>query len=177
MVICALTLSCVQLGACGQQTQTTPVNPPTQKDAAMPKPVELHPAVSENIDALAAIIPLNPRPIAVTWQREVMGTNRVNDIPGPTDYKLTAVLQYRAGDAAVIAANAAKIEAARPGQAEWRDWFPSALKESAAPTPTGALALKGERYQPTYFQRSPLLQGTLVRVANSDFFVLTLITT
>jgi hypothetical protein len=141
----------------------TPAAPPT-------------PAVSQDVNALASIIPLDPQPVAVSWQRKALGSNHVVDIPGPTDYSLTAVLQYRDEDVAAVVAAAAKMAPAAIGEVAWQDWFPAALKPFATPSQDGNLVLKGERYQSHQIKRAPLLQGPLVRIGKTNYFVLSLFT-
>lgn len=135
------------------------------------------PAPSQDIAALANIVPLTPPPVAVIWQRKILGSNRVSAIPGPTDYELTAVLEYRDADVAAIVSAAAKVAPGVPGDVEWEAWFPSKLKAQVVSAPDGRSVLKGERFQPAAFKRAPLLQGTLTRIGKSNTFVLSLFTT
>lgn len=135
------------------------------------------PAPSQDIAALANIVALSPQPVAAIWQRKILGSNRVSAIPGPTDYELTAVLEYRDADVAAIISAAAKAAPGVPGDVEWEAWFPAKLKVQVVTAPDGRSVLKGERFQPAAFKRAPLLQGTLIRIGKSNTFVLSLFTT
>jgi hypothetical protein len=167
----------VVIGAC--DSRAGPADPTNAKTAEMNDAASSAnaPPPSHDIAALANIVPLSPAPVAVTWQRKILGGNRVSAIPGPTDYELTAVLEYREADVAAIVGAASKAAPGVPGEVEWETWFPAKLKTQAVTAPDGRSVLKGERFQPTAFKRAPLLQGTLTRIGKTNAFVLSLFTT
>jgi hypothetical protein len=173
MLVCAGIL----VGACDSRAGpalSTNAKTPGMNEAATPASA---PAPIQDIAALGKIVPLSPAPAAVTWQRKILGGNRVSAIPGPTDYELTAVLEYRDADVAAIVAAAAKVAPGVPGEVEWEAWFPAKLKAQTTTAPDGRSILKGERFEAAAFKRAPLLQGTLTRIGKTNTFVLSLFTT
>jgi hypothetical protein len=131
---------------------------------------------STDIDSLAAATTLVPRPISATWHRETRGSNRVAGVPGPKDYLLVAVLRYADKETAEVVSAAAGLERPRAGETEIRDWFPDAMKQRAIKNERGTLVIRGERLSAERFLRSPLLNGSLVRIPDSNDFVLMLYT-
>ena len=137
---------------------------------------ESAPTPSQSVEELARFVNLPLRPASVVWQRKVMGGNHVSDIPGPTDWMLTAVLLYNAEDADKVAAAASKIELGVPDQLEAQTWFPAELLQLAAPDAEPKM-LAVQRFRPDDYRRAPLLNGSLTRVNKTNYFVLNLFTT
>jgi hypothetical protein len=172
-----LSCVCVLVGACDSRAGpavSTNAKAANMNDAT---PSADKPLPSQDIAALARIVPLAPAPVTVVWQRKILGSNRVSAIPGPTDYELTAVLEYREADVAAIVSAASKVAPAVTGEVEWEAWFPAKLKSQVATAPDGRSVLKGERFEAAAFKRAPLLQGTLTRIGKTNTFVLSLFTT
>lgn len=129
--------------------------------------------VSTDIDQLAKNINLPVRPAQVVWKKKTMN-NEGGDIPGPNDYLLTAVLKYSDADIGKLEEKTGrnKNETAQ-GTAEIEEWFPADVKSSAKEI-NGEKSLTGEKYDAKAFARSPYNNGTLLRVGNSNYFVLKL---
>jgi hypothetical protein len=131
---------------------------------------------SQNLDELARVVNLPLRPQTAVWQRKRLGGNQVSDIPGPSDWNLTAVLRYSDEDAEKVAAAAAKHETAAPDEAEIEEWFPAELRKLAEDSATTPKTIAGQRYRADDFRRAPLLSGSLIRIGKTGYFVLRLFT-
>lgn len=134
-------------------------NPPENKDV-----------ISKDIDELAENINLPVRPAEAVWQKKTLG-NPESRVPGPTDYLLVAVLKY--DDADIEKVTGQSTEKAVKGVGEIQDWFPEDLKSRAQDFDNEKL-LSGEKCDAKSFARAPFLNGTLLRVNGSNYFILTL---
>lgn len=125
-------------------------------------------SVSSDVDALRQKVELPFAPLEAVWLEEKLG-NPDNSVPGPTDYRLTAVLKFSNSDAEQLMK---KIGAEKlpGGTIQIEEWFPSELKNKAAGGELG-----GTKYDAGEFSRSPYTSGTISRVENSDYFVLKLL--
>lgn len=126
---------------------------------------------STDIDALARLITLPVRPVEATWRQEILGKHETS-VPGPTDYRLTAVLKFDATDVPKLIEKSGKSpgEASR-GSIEIEPWFPEEVK-GVAHTRDDETVVEGDRYSPDLFLRSPYSGGKLIRVGQSNYFVL-----
>ena len=126
--------------------------------------------ISKDIDELAKNINLPVRPAEAVWQKKTLG-NAESRVPGPTDYLLVAVLKY--DDADIEKVTGQSTEKTVKSVGEIQDWFPEDLKSLAQDFDNEKL-LSGEKYDAKSFARAPYLNGTLLRVNGSNYFVLTL---
>lgn len=161
------------LAGCESHTKA-PAPPPT---ASVASSLTAATTSDVDIDRLGRRVNLPVRPEAVVWQERRLGTNSRPEVPGPTDYALTAVLLYSPADAESIAASAGKLAAPSASPVTFQDWYPAALKVLAKPGPEGRATLNGQRYHADAFFRSPLINGSLTRIADTNYFVLRLFTT
>jgi hypothetical protein len=110
------------------------------------------------------------------WKIEPVVKNQTDDrtAPGPTDTKLIAVLKFKSADAQKIVEQAEKYKPATETSMNVESWFPPELvaksQESADET------IKGSVYSPQDFVQAPYLNGSLTRIAGTDYFVLELFT-
>lgn len=126
--------------------------------------------VSENIDDLARRINLPVRPVAAKWSAKVLGKEN-STAPGPTDYALTAVLQFdEAGAGELVRRLDEKPAEKKSDSIEVEEWFPEETKK-AAQERDGAAVVTGPNYRPDAFLRSPYSGGKVVRVGESNYFV------
>lgn len=125
-------------------------------------------SVSSDVAALREKVDLPFAPLEAVWLEEKLG-NPNNSVPGPTDYRLTAVLKFSNSDAEQLMK---KIDAEKlpGGSVQIEEWFPFELKNKAADNELG-----GTKYDAGAFSRSPYTSGTVSRVENSDYFVLKLL--
>lgn len=118
-------------------------------------------------------LPAGARPVSAKWTAETLD-NSEGVVPGPTDYRLTALLEYDEKGAAELTRRLESQKSEKSlGNAELESWFPESLKKQAA-TVDGRTYLEGARYPANEFLRSPYQNGTLIRVGETNFFVLNL---
>ena len=93
-------------------------------------------------------------------------------VPGPTDRKLTVVLKFSSADTKTLLE---QIESAKPGyktSIEAETWFPAEL--IAKSDTSGDKTLKGLGYGVEKFAKTPFNTGSLVKIDDTDYFVLVL---
>jgi Fe2+ transport system protein B len=164
----------VQLTACafinsqtvdGNADNSRNMNQSTQKNAE----------VSTDIDALAKAMNLPVRPTEAKWQAKALG-NTENRAPGPTDYSLTAVLKYNDAEAQELIKKLESVPVEKKtANIEVEGWFPEEVKKNQK-TVDGINRLKGANYSPDAFLRSPYSGGRVVRVGETNYFIVKLLT-
>lgn len=129
--------------------------------------------VKTDIESLEKRINLPLRPQEVKWTAETFDNSK-GAVPGPSDYRLTALLKYDEKSAAQLVRNL-EAEAAEKslGKADIKSWFPDEVKNEAK-TVSGKTHLEGVKYLPDGFLRSPYRNGNLIRVGKTNYFVLNL---
>lgn len=126
---------------------------------------------SADIERLSQQIALPVRPAAVLWRQEVLGKQN-SAVPGPTDHRLVAVLEYDEQDArALIEKVRGESKETNVGNVDVEPWFPEAVKKFARKDDDGTI-LEGATYEADAFLRAPYSSGKLVRVGETNFFVL-----
>lgn len=129
--------------------------------------------VRTDIEGLEKLIKLPVRPSEVKWTAEVMDNSK-GSVPGPSDYRLVAVLKYDGETAEKLAGEAGTDPTAKfVGNADVKPWFPDEVK-SVAKTTDGRTSLEGTRYSAAKFANPPYNNGSLVRVGETNYFVLNL---
>jgi hypothetical protein len=109
------------------------------------------------------------------WKTEPVAANEnTNRPPGPDDTKLIAVLKFKSEDAQKIVEQAEKYRPATETSISVENWFPPEL--IAKSQESGDETIKGIVYAPNDFAQAPYLNGTLTRIAETDYFVLELST-
>jgi hypothetical protein len=93
---------------------------------------------------------------------------------GETAPKLIAVLKFKSEDARKIIEQAEKHKPATETSVSVENWFPPEL--IAKSQESGDETIRGIVYAPNDFTQSPYERGTLTRIADTDYFVLELIT-
>lgn len=154
------TCSTAEKKSVNSSDQTTNKNMPANSDKN---------SASSDVNALAQKIELPVKPLEAVWLEEKLG-NPDNNVPGPTDYRLTAVLKFSETDAEKLPEkiNSEKLPG---GLVEIEKWFPEDLKNKAGES----MKLNGTKYDADAFLRSPYTQGTITRIENSNDFVLRLL--
>lgn len=129
--------------------------------------------VKTDIEGLEKQINLPVRPAEVKWMAE-MFDNSKGAVPGPSDYRLTALLKYDdKGVAELVKKLEADTQEKSAGNAELKSWFPDDVKNEAK-TVDGRTYLEGAKYSPNAFFRAPYQNGNLVRIGQTNYFVLNL---
>lgn len=160
--------------ACG--TRDTPnnrnsVNVATNMNASAETKID---EVSENIDDLARSINLPVRPVAAKWSAKVLGKEN-STAPGPTDYALTAVLHFdEVGAKELVKRLDEKPAEKKSDSIEVEEWFPEQVKK-ASQDRDGVKVVTGPNYRPDILLRSPYTGGKIVRVGESNYFVVKLL--
>lgn len=88
----------------------------------------------------------------------------------PNAKKLIAVLKFTSDDAKKLSEQAAKHRQPEAVQVGAEDWFPAEL--IAQTQLSGDETLKGTAYGANDFMQMPYKTGRLIRVENSDYFIL-----
>jgi hypothetical protein len=96
------------------------------------------------------------------------------DVKNTSDKKLTAVMRFTAEDAKNLAAQAEKHRPAEAVEIGTENWFPEELV--AQSQLSGTESLNGNAYAPTDFMQLPYKGGRLIKIENSNYFVLELST-
>lgn len=125
--------------------------------------------VKTSIEELEKQVNLPVRPSEVKWTAEVFDNSK-GMVPGPNDYRLTALLKYDEKTATELVK---KLEAENSGSSDVKDWFPDEVKNSAK-TSDGKTFLEGAKYSPAPFFRGSYQNGNLIRVGETNYFVLNL---
>ena len=124
-----------------------------------------------NIDELAQKINLPATPEKAVWLITPMG-NPDNRVPGPTDYELTAVMQFSEAETEKLESILTKNNKSKAGNVKIPEWFPADLKNSA----NQAGKIEGERFDAESFSQSPFLNGTILKTDDGKFYVLKMLT-
>lgn len=129
---------------------------------------------SADIERLSQQIALPVRPAAVLWRQEVLG-KQSSAVPGPTDHRLVALLRYDEQDArALIEKVRGESKETNVGNVDVEPWFPEEVKKLARKDDDGT-TLEGATYEADAFLRAPYSSGKLVRVGETNYFVLKLL--
>ncbi len=129
--------------------------------------------VKSDIEALGKLISLPVRPVEVRWTAETLD-NSQGTVPGPTDYRLTALLKYdEKGAKELVQRLEAEAHEKSLGNTEINGWFPDEVKEQAKTIDERSF-LEGAKYEPDLFLRSPYTGGKLIRVGETNYFILNL---
>ncbi len=120
----------------------------------------------DDVAELSTLVKLPQLPEETVWREE--------ETPSPKGKKLTAVLKYNSENAARITAQSEKNKPPAQTEIEAESWFPEEL--TAQSQLSGNESLKGTAYGANDFFNAPYLNGRLVRVAETDYFILELTT-
>lgn len=161
--------------ACGssnsQAVANTTVNNQSNASRNMNESTAKNVEVRTDIENLEKQINLPVRPQEVVWTAEIFDNSK-GAVPGPTDYRLTALLKYDEKSAAELKQKlGAEIMEKSLGNADVKPWFPDEVKKEAK-TVDGRTYLEGEKYSPESFFKSNYRNGNLIRVGNTNYFVL-----
>ncbi len=122
----------------------------------------------DDIAELGSIIKLPELPdeTATVWREE--------ETSDPKGKKLTAILKYSPEISARITAQAEKNKSPAPTEIGTESWYPEEL--TAQSQLSGDESLKGTAYGADDFFNAPYINGRLIRVEKTDFFILELTT-
>jgi len=156
------------ISACGVSNSAT-ANNQTRNSRNMNESTAKLAEVKTSIEELEKQINLPVRPSEVKWMAETFDNSK-GTVPGPSDYRLTALLKYDEKSAVELVK---KLEAENAGNTDVKNWFPDEVKNSAK-TVDGKTFLEGAKYSPNSFFRGSYKNGNLIRVGETNYFVLNL---
>lgn len=151
--------------SCGNQTESN-TNAKTNSNTANVASNENSSTSNDDVAALGNQVLLPLIPEEVSWREE--------NVKDSSDKKLTAVLKFTAEDAKNLVAQAEKHRPAEAVEIGTEQWFPAELV--AQSQLSGNESLKGNAYAPTDFIQLPYKTGRLIKVENSNYFILELAT-
>ncbi len=129
--------------------------------------------IKTDIESLRDKINLPREPVEVQWTEEIFDNSK-GAAPAPSDQRLTALLRYDSQTAAELTRQLDVQSAEKSlGNAEIKDWFPTDVKNLATEI-NGKTKLVGAKFSPAEFYRGAYRNGTLIRVNDSNYFVLSL---
>jgi hypothetical protein len=170
LIIIALTATACD-SSNSQAVANTTVNNQSNASRNMNESTAKNVEVRTDIENLEKQINLPVRPQQVIWTAEIFDNSK-GTVPGPSDYRLTALLKYDEKSAAELTQKlGAEIMETSLGNADVKPWFPDEVK-SEAKTIDGRTYLEGAKYSPDGFLRSPYRNGNLIRLGKTNYFVL-----
>lgn len=120
-------------------------------------------AVKDDVGELNSLINFPESPEEVVWREETVSQK---------GKKLTAVLKYANESIPKVIASAERHKPAAQAEIGVEDWFPEELTAQAQLS--GNESLKGSVYAANDFYNAPYTNGKLVRIQETNYFVLEL---
>jgi hypothetical protein len=161
-----LLISVILSLSCGNQTESNANGKTNSNAAANITNSENSCAANDDTAELGNRVLLPFVPEEVVWCEE--------NVKDSDAKKLTAVMKFTAEDAKNLAAQAEKHRPAEAVEAGTEQWFP--LELNAQSRLSGNESLKGNAYAPTDFMQLPYKNGRLIKIENSNYFILELAT-
>ena len=171
MVLITTAFSCASLNG---KAVNVPVNDRHSNNSQnMNQPDAKNSEVKSDIETLSKQINLPVLPVEAKWTAETLDNSK-GAVPGPTDYRLTALLKYdEKGAKELVQRLEAEGAEKSLGNVEISQWFPEEVKKEAK-TIDDRFVLEGAKYEPDLFLRVPYTGGKLIRVGETNYFVLNL---
>ncbi len=127
----------------------------------------------DDVEGLERIVKLPIQPEEATW-REDNSDNQSgnNNLSAPPGGKLTAVLKFSAEDAQKLVEQIDKSQPPTAAEVDAESWFPPEL--IAKSQESGDESLKGTAFSVSDFLQEPYKNGKMIRINETDYFVLEL---
>jgi glucose/arabinose dehydrogenase len=171
LIMIALALAAACSSSNSQAVADKTVNNQSNASRNMNESTAKNVEVRTDVENLEKQINLPARPQEVVWTAEILDNSK-GAVPGPTDYRLTALLKYDEKSAAELAQKLdAQTTEKSLGNADVKPWFPDEVKKEAK-TEDGRTYLEGAKYSPDGFLRAPYRTGNLIRIGKTNYFVL-----
>lgn len=152
--ILALFSGSAMLSACGGSANTA-------ANSAVSKPAnENANAVRSNVEELGLLVNVSYDTDDIAWKEDA------------AHKKIIAVLLFNPADSAKIVTEAEKIKPAETVSLPSQTWYPAEL--IAQSETGGGDVLNGRSYAANQFFQEPYTSGRIVRVENTDYFILEL---
>lgn len=127
---------------------------------------------NDNVEELETTIKMPFHPEEALWREDNYTVREGENSAGQNAKKLTAVLKFSPEDAAKIITAAEPKKTVTQTTLAVETWFPAELV--ALSELSGDDTLKGNVYSADQFFQTPYLDGRLIRMENSNYFVLEL---
>lgn len=122
---------------------------------------------------LDKIVNLPFTPEETVWRKDkIAADTNDNRVPGPVDYKLTAVMKFKESDVEALVLKAKEKTPPRAIDLEPETWFPAEL--IAKTQTSGKSTIEGLSYSAEGFMKPPYSVGSLIHIKDTDYFVLKL---
>ena len=115
-------------------------------------------AVRTNAEELGMLVNMNYESEEVYWKDD------------PARKKIVAVIKYSPEVANQVVADALRVREPEAASISPENWFPPEL--IAQSEMSGDDTIKGKAYAPTVFLQEPYNEGRLIRINDTDYFVL-----
>ncbi|MCD9187548.1 MAG: hypothetical protein LUM44_14105 [Pyrinomonadaceae bacterium] len=151
--------------ACGADESQNAANNPPNSNVNQANFNEKKITAKDNIEELETLVKIPFHPEEAMWREEVLG--------GQNSKKITAVLKFLPEESTKVVAEAEAKKPATPTTIPVETWFPAELV--AQSELSGDDTLKGNAYSAEQFFQPPYADGRLIRMENSNYFVLELL--
>lgn len=139
----------------------------------MNEPTVSQKEVKTDVEGLEKKISLPVKPVEVVWVDDFIDNSK-GTVPGPSDYRLTAVLKYDAQSSEELVKKLGDSNTEQStGTTDIKEWFPAEVK-SKSQNKDGKIYLEGTKFSAQLFFRQPYLNGNIIRVGKTDYFILNL---
>jgi hypothetical protein len=129
-------------------------------------------APQHDLEVLQRLMVLPEKPVEASFEQVPRGTGGAL---GPSDYLLVAVLRFvpDAMKALLGQAQERTVGSSRISARAARNWFPAEVKAAMGEPEgqSGAISVKGRKFDATLFARAPLLQGYFIQVTDTPFVI------
>lgn len=163
-------------GSCKTYDETQNINAPTPDLTQSANANNAANLAKDDTEELTEIIklPFQPDEEATVWRETPLTReDNSNRIPAPTDKKLVVVMKFSKEDTEKLIEMVSNQQPPpQPFETTTESWFPMELV--AASGLSGNETLKGTAYSAEDFFKVPYSQGRLIKVAETDFFILEL---
>lgn len=164
------------IGSCKKYDDIQNINAPTPDLTQSANANNAANLAKDNTEELHEIIklPFEPDEEATVWRETPLADkNSDNRIPAPTDKKLVAVLKFSKEDTEKLVELASTHQPPpQPVETTTETWFPAEL--IAASGVSGNETLKGTVYSAEDFLKPPYTNGRLIKINETDYFILEL---
>lgn len=120
-------------------------------------------SANDSAEELALLIVLPLEPTEVAWREEAVAGSQ-------NERRLKAALRFEPSDANKIAEQAGQAKAPVDVEIDGEEWFPPELV--AQSEMNEGSKLKGKEYAPDTMLQQPFTKGRLIRIENTDYFIL-----
>ncbi|CAN5408518.1 hypothetical protein BH18ACI3_BH18ACI3_14620 [soil metagenome] len=129
--------------------------------------------IKDNVEELGTLVKLPLEPEEVTWKEFAPNSSNSEQTGSQNLKKLTAVMRFSNENAKKIVGQVENKQAGESASLGAEPWFPAEL--IAQSELNGDDTLKGTSYSAADFYQPPFTDGKIIRIENTDFFILELV--